>query len=129
MHNSFIPWLLNLDIPQVERLAGLDGEFLVHWWLVRLSSKQLIGDAIGRAGDQSGEYDPSLAIGRWLFQIIDRIDPGQGIHIGEQTIRIRRIATCPRCSGCDDHRNQSWSSVARDRLTIGVNQSPVGCAA
>ena len=55
--------LLDPDIAQVERLAGLDGELLADRGTRLVAGHRVVDDAIGRAGDQGGEYHAALSIG------------------------------------------------------------------
>ena len=110
------------DIAKVEGLTGLDGEFLAELWTLWDAGWGAIDETIGRAGDQRGEHDPAVGIGRWLFRVVDRIDVNQNRLIGD------RGAIFPRFegrepTGCDDHRDQRPRSESTDRLAVSPDQS------
>jgi hypothetical protein len=92
------------DLAHVERLAGLDGEFLAKLRAVRRARRGAINDAIRRARDQRGEHDPALRIGRRIFLVVDRVDHYQRSLVGDQGAFFPRLE-CEEFTGCDDHRD------------------------
>ena len=62
------------DIAQVERFAGLDGEFFAELRAVWSARRGAVDDAIRRARDQRGENDPAIRGGHWVFLVVNRVD-------------------------------------------------------
>ena len=66
--------LLDHDITEIERLAGLDGKFPGGSAFIRALALDPIAEAVSRARDQDGKRDSPADVGSDAGLVIDRID-------------------------------------------------------
>lgn len=96
------PGFLDPDIAQVERLAGLGGEFLADPYpLVLIDPRRIVTDSVQGARDQDGPGDATFGVddGAVWPRVVLGIDVGRERRVGLQLGLLDRILL-KRTSGC-----------------------------
>ena len=103
---SVIRRLLDQDIAQVERLAGLDGEVLADLVAPFVVDGREVGDPVQGAGDQREQGDAALGVGARAVPVVLAVDVGEEVGVGRQLGLVLRVRL-DACSG------RAWRRISK----------------